>query len=120
MKRVGQFVKAGVMQWVALAILGFAMFSAGRRTAIPAVLAIFKVLWPFLVIWIIWRFLKAKITGVVGKFQDQVMQAAQQNGASANFARPAVSRPETATGSGGEILDLCPKCGILLTTSHRC
>ena len=110
---------SGVMQWIALAILVAAMFAASRRAAVPAIMAIGKFLWPVLIVWLIWRFVKARISGSVKKFQQQIMDAAQQGGMSGRGA----ARYQNATGPAsakGEVLDLCAQCGTLLVPGHRC
>ena len=110
----------GVVQWVALVVLIAAMFSAGKRAALPALFAIVRFMWPFLVIWLVWRFLKSKVSGVVGKFQSQVMDAAnQQGGAGGGFAGVA-QRAAASRKTQGDVIDLCPKCGSLLAVGHRC
>lgn len=111
-------IRGGAIQWIALAVLIAAMFSASKRAALPALLAILKFLWPLLAVWLIWRLIKAKITSSVQRFQEQVMQAAQQGGMAGNMRRPGFSG--TGQPGGGEVLDLCAQCGTLLTPGHRC
>ncbi len=115
MGSVIKFLKAHTLQFIALAVLGAAMLSAGKRAALPAIMAVFKFLWPFIVLWIIWRFIKAKVASVAAKFKEQVLEAAAQQGqAPGGFAS------KRAGGKGGQVLDLCPKCGVLLTAGHKC
>lgn len=98
----------GLVQILALGVLVAAMFSAGKKAAVPALLAVVKFIWPFLMIWLVWRLIKGKATSAMDRFKEQMMQAVQQQqGASAAQGK-------------GEVLDLCPKCGVLLTSSHRC
>lgn len=111
------FFQGGAIQWIALTVLIVAMFSASRRAAVPAIMALLKFLWPVVVLWLLWRMIKAKITGTVQKFQQQVVDAAQQGGMSG----PGASRFRNAAGpAGGEVLDLCANCGTLLVAGHRC
>ncbi len=114
MKKIMQTIKTSSPQLIALVILGCAMLSAGRRAALPAIWAILKFALPFIVLWIIWRVIKAKVSGIAKKFQDQVMAAAaaQQNGAG--------NRYNPNSDSKNQVLDLCPQCGEVLKPSHRC
>lgn len=110
------YLKGGAIQWVALAVLIAAMFSASKRAAIPAIMAVLKFMWPLLVAWLIWRFIKAKIMGSVQRFQQQVMDAAQQGG----MASGAGAARFSGGSKGGDVLDLCSKCGTLLSPGHSC
>ena len=108
-----KIVKSSSPQLIALAILGAAMLSAGRRAALPAIWAILKLALPFIVLWMIWRIIKAKVSGFAKKFQDQVMAAAaQQNGAG--------NRYNPNSDSKNQVLDLCPQCGDVLKPAHKC
>ena len=113
------FVRIGAIQWVAFAVLLASMFSASRRAAVPAIMAIVKFLWPFIVVWLVWRLIKAKIGGAVQKFQQQVMDAAGQGGMNSAGGAQRFRAASPASG-GGEILDLCSNCGTLLSPGHRC
>lgn len=125
MKILGSKSGMGIIQWIALVALVAAMFSASKSAALPAIYALLRFLWPLLLVWLIWRFFKAKVSGVVGKFQDQVMNAAGQgnmhsvggDAAAAGFGRGTKAKASRAP---GEVLDLCPKCGVLLSKDHRC
>lgn len=109
--------RIGVIQWVALVILVASMFSASKRAAIPAVMGIVKFVWPLLAVWLVWRLIKAKITAKVQAFQQQVMNATSQGGING----PGAQRFRASSAAGaGEVLDLCPKCGTLLSPGHRC
>ncbi|MCX6126022.1 MAG: hypothetical protein NTV34_14915 [Proteobacteria bacterium] len=114
----------GAIQWIALVVLIAAMFSAGKRAAMPALFAVLRFMWPFLVVWLVWRFLKGKVSSVVGKFQAQVMDAAnQQGGVAGGFAggfAGAAQRAAASRKTQGDVIDLCPKCGSLLAAGHRC
>ena len=110
MKQVVRVIRVGALQWIAIAILGASMFSASKRAVLPAIGAILRVIWPFLVVYLIWRVIKAKVSGAVQKFQEQMLQQAQGAGAGG------VGRQK----NGGQVLDLCPKCGDLLGAGHRC
>ena len=110
----------GVVQWVALVVLIAAMFSAGKRAALPALFAIVRFMWPFLVIWLVWRLFKSKVSRVVGKFQSQVMDAANQQGGAAGGFAGAAQRAAASRKTQGDVIDLCPKCGSLLAAGHRC
>lgn len=112
------FVRIGVIQWVAFAILLASVFSASKRAAVPAVMGIVKFLWPLLVLWLVWRLIKAKISATVQRFQRQVMDAAGQGGVSGPGAHR--FRATSPAAGGGEVLDLCGKCGTLLSPGHRC
>lgn len=110
------FFRAGGLQMLAMLVLIMAMFTANKRAAAPALMAIVKFIWPLLVVWLIWRFIKSRVTAGVQKFQQQIMQAAQQNGVASGVAS---GRSGSAQGVG-QIIDLCPKCGTLLSSGHQC
>ena len=112
MKRIGRVIRVGALQWIAIAILGASMFSASKRAVLPALIAILRVVWPFLVVYLIWRVIKAKVSGAVQKFQEQIMQQAQTAGAGPGRV------PNSKNNQ--QVLDLCPKCGVMLTQGHRC
>ncbi|MCX6116700.1 MAG: hypothetical protein NT027_04105 [Proteobacteria bacterium] len=115
MSKMIQIIKGNLLQFLALGLLVAALFSTGKRAAMPAIFAFLKVLWPFIVIWIIWRFVKAKITGAATRFKDQIMEAAaQQQGVGRAGSSSA------ATANRGPVLDMCPKCGNLLKPGHTC
>lgn len=114
----GGFVRIGALQWVALAILVASVFSASKRAVVPALMGIVKVLWPFILVWVIWRLIKAKIGSTMQRFQQQVMDAASQGGVNATGAQR--FRATGPASGGGEILDLCSQCGTLLSPGHRC
>lgn len=110
------FVPAGLLPGLAITVLVVAMFSANKRAAAPAIIAIGKFLWPFLLVWIVWRFVKSRVTAGVQKFQQQIMEAAQQGGMPGGVAQ---GRGAAASGNG-QIIDLCPSCGTLLSAGHQC
>ena len=109
---VGKLVsvfKGHFMQWLALGILVFAMGAASKRALVSLVVPVVKVIWPFLVIWLVYRFIRGRVAGAVKKFQEQMMANIQQQQGQAAGAR-----------SGGQVLDLCTKCGSLDSAGHRC
>ena len=110
----------GIIQWIALIVLVAAMFSASKRAVLPALVAILRFAWPFFAIWLLWRFIKHKVKSAMGKFQEQVMQAAQQPGMGGSGAFGASIRNAARKGSQENVIDLCPKCGVLLAANHEC
>jgi hypothetical protein len=111
---------AGLLPGLAITVLVVAMFSANKRAAAPALLAIGKFLWPLLVVWIVWRFIKSRVTAGVQKFQQQIMQAAQHGGMSGGMPGSVTQNRGAASSGNGQIIDLCPSCGTLLAPGHRC
>ncbi len=111
MRRIGGHIKANLSQIVALTILVCAMFSASRKAMLPMVWGLGRFLLPILVIWLIYRFVRARVSAVVKKFQEQLLRGMQQG---------AAAGPGPGGHSGGQVLDLCPKCGDLQNPGHRC
>jgi ABC-type nickel/cobalt efflux system permease component RcnA len=110
-------LKTNLIQWVALGVLVAAMLSASRAAFIPILMNISRFLVPILVIWLIYRFLKGRLETAVKRFQDQMMQNFQNSGQ----GFPGGHGAGKQAGRGGqEVLDLCPKCGVLQTATHRC
>lgn len=110
MKKVATHVKSNFIQWTALGILVAAMFSASKGAAMPAIWALGRFVLPVVVIWLVFKLLKSKVSGAVQKFQEQMMQGMQQ-GAGQQARGP---------GGSGQVLDLCPKCGALQSPGHMC
>jgi len=110
MKNVTAHIKTNFIQWLALGILVMAMFSASKGAALPAIWALGRFVLPVLVIWLVIKLVKSRVSGVVQKFQEQMMQGMQQGSGA----------PGRVGGAGGQVLDLCPKCGALQSASHKC
>ena len=110
-----------LIQWVVIAILAGSMFSGSRRAIMPLLLGIGRFLAPFVIIWLVIRLIKNKISGVFAKFQEQMIQGVQ-NGTSAHstagFGGMRQGRQDAQ--QNGQVLDLCPKCGSLLAGHHQC
>jgi hypothetical protein len=107
MDAIVRHIKGNFTQWIALSILVFAMFAASRGAALPALWALGRFVLPVLVIWLVFRLIKSRVSRAVQKFQEQMMQGMNAPGARTN-------------GAGRQVLDLCPKCGTLMTAGHRC
>jgi hypothetical protein len=123
MNRSAEKSKGGgnLVQWIAVAILAGSMFSASRRAILPMLMGVARFMMPFIIIWIVYKLIKSKVNRFIRKFQEQMMQGAHNGSAPegpAGFAHMGQSRK--GNGGGGEVLDLCPKCGSLLSGSHRC
>ena len=56
-----------LIQWVVIAILAGSMFSGSRRAIMPLLLGIGRFLAPFVIIWLVIRLIKNKISGVFVK-----------------------------------------------------
>lgn len=100
-------LRGNFSQWIALGILVLAMFTASRGAALPAIWALARFVLPLLVIWLVFRLIKARVSRAVQKFQEQMMQGMNPQGG-------------RAAGNGRQVLDLCPKCGSLMAPNHRC
>ncbi len=111
MRRIGGHIKANFIQVLALAILVSAMFSASKKAMVPMVWGLGRFLLPIFVIWLIYRFVRARVSAAVKKFQEQMLQGMQQG---------AAAGPGPGGRSAGQVLDLCPKCGDLQNPGHRC
>jgi len=116
MTALARHLKANFIQWLALVVLVSAILSASRAAFMPMVYSLGRFVLPFLVVWVIYRFVKGRLETAVKKFQDQVMQNIQNSGQ--GFAGgPA---PGSSGARGQQVIDLCPKCGVLQTAAHRC
>ncbi len=111
MRRVGTMLRSNLPQLIALGILILAMGSASKRAIVPMALGILRFIWPFVVIWLIYRLIKGRVERAVKKFQEQMLAGLQNQGAGPGRASPAGT---------GQVLDLCPKCGALQQSDHRC
>lgn len=112
---------SNLIQWVVLAILFGSMFSGSRRAILPMLIGAGRFLTPFVIIWLVFKMIKSKISRAFSKLQEQMMQGVQNGSAGnvgASFGAARQGRQEAA--SGGQVLDLCPKCGSLLTSHHQC
>jgi hypothetical protein len=113
MKAVIRHLRANVIQWAAFAVLVSSMLAASRSTFIPMAMGLGRVVMPVLIVWLIYRFVKKRVSSAISKFQDQLMQNVQNAG-----------QGYAAQGAGGktknQVLDLCPKCGSLDSPSHQC
>ena len=108
--------KANFIQWIAIAVLVSAMFSASRAAFVPMVWGLGRFVLPILVLWLIYRFVKGRLETAVKKFQDQLMQNIQ----SSSQGFPGGQPPGARGSRGQQVIDLCPKCGVLQTATHRC
>jgi hypothetical protein len=111
MRRIGAQFTSNLPQIIALVILVLAMGSASKRAILPMALSVFRFVWPFLAIWIVFRLIKGRVERAVKQFQEQIM-AGLQNQGTAQGRGPAAG--------AGQVLDLCPKCGALQQANHRC
>lgn len=108
--------KANLVQWIALGVLVAAMLSASRAAFMPMLWSLGRFVLPIFVVWLIYKFVKGRLETAVKKFQDQLMQNIQNSGQ--GFAG---GQATGARGAGGQqVIDLCPKCGVLQTAAHRC
>jgi hypothetical protein len=106
-EKVVKHFKDHIIQWVALGVLVVAMFSAARGAALPAIWALGRFVIPMLIIWLVYRVVKSRISKAVQKFQEQMMQ-----GMNAQSGR--------TPGAGKQVIDLCPRCGSLMSPGHFC
>ncbi len=101
------FIRAHAFQILALGILTFAVMASGKTGAMQAFRSIFKVIWPFVAAWFAIKWIKSLFASKIKNFQEQVMAAAAQR-----------------TGAGStavkDVIDLCPKCGSMDLSGHRC
>lgn len=111
MKKVVLHFKASLGQWIALGILLAAMFSASRGAAAPALWALGRFILPVVIIWLVIKLVKSRVSSAVQKFQEQMMQGMP--------GAPGAQTPGR-TGGVGQVLDLCPKCGSLMNHGHKC
>lgn len=110
-----------LIQWVVIAILAGSMFSGSRRAIMPLLLGIGRFLAPFVIIWLVIKLIKNKISGVFAKFQEQMIQGVQNSASTqsaAGFGGMRQGRQDAQ--QNGQVLDLCPKCGSLLAGYHQC
>ena len=125
-----KFVQGNLISLIAFAILAASMLSASRGAILPMLVRFGRFIFPFVVIWLVYRLIRARVSRAVKVFQEQMFQNIQ-NGMNPNV-RPDARGASTAGswgGSGGafagakntgEVLDLCPKCGSLQTSTHHC
>jgi hypothetical protein len=111
MRRIAVHIKANFIQILALTILVSAMFSASKKSVLPMLWGLGRFLLPVFIIWLIYRVVRARVSAAVKKFQEQMLQGMQQGAAAGHGPRGP---------SGGQVLDLCPKCGDLQNPGHRC
>lgn len=113
MRTIIRHLRSNIIQWAALSVLVASMLAASRSTFIPMAMSLGRVVVPFLVVWLIYRIIKKRVSSAVTKFQDQLMQNIQNAG-----------QGYAAQGAGGktktQVLDLCTKCGSLDSPGHRC
>lgn len=106
-------LKANFIQWVALLVLVAAMVAASRAAFVPMALSLGRLVLPFVIVWLLYKMVRKRIESALKRFQDQVMQNIQ-NGPN-GFAG------SSSAGRGNQqVLDLCPKCGVLQSPTHRC
>ena len=116
MTSIIRHLKANFIQWMALGVLVAAMLSASRAAFMPMVWSLGRFVLPIFVVWLIYRFVKGRLETAVKKFQDQMMQNIQNSGQGFTGG----PTPGYRGTKGQQVLDLCPKCGVLQTASHRC
>ena len=106
-------LKSNFIQWAALFVLVASMIAASRAAFVPMLLSWGRLILPFFIVWLIYRVVRKRIETALKRFQDQVMQNIQ-NG-------PDGYAGNSPGGRGRQqVLDLCPKCGALLSPAHRC
>lgn len=109
------------IQWVVVILLVGSMFSGSRRAILPMLAGAARFLSPFIIVWLVFKLIKNRITRAFAKLQEQLMQGVQKGSAvnmGANFG--GIRPGQNGSGGGGEVLDLCPKCGSLLAGHHQC
>jgi hypothetical protein len=109
------------IQWAVVILLVGSMFSGSRRAILPMLAGAARFLCPFVIIWLVVKLIKNRIARAFAKLQQQVMQGVQNGSAvnmGANFGGSRHGEQQSA--GGGQVLDLCPKCGSLLTGHHQC
>lgn len=93
---------------IGLLILGL-VFAKGAVFALKPLL---KFAIPGAVAYIGWRWVKRKFAAVAGNVIRQKMEDAMRGGP---------QRPASGPGAGGgQVIDLCPMCGVYITPGHRC
>jgi hypothetical protein len=107
-----------MLQWAAAILLLVAMFSASKSAALPALIKIGRFLFPFILLWFVWKFLRDRVSRTMGKLKDQILDAAQQQqharGAGVGVGLGKIGKDKS------EVIDLCPQCGSLLAAGHVC
>lgn len=113
MKTIIRHLRSNAIQWAAFAVLVASMLAASRTTFVPMAMGLGRVIMPFLIVWLIYRIVKKRVSSAVAKFQDQLMQNIQNAG-------PGYASQGAVGKTKSQILDLCPKCGSLDSANHRC
>jgi hypothetical protein len=109
------------IQWVVVALLVGSMFSGSRRAILPMLAGAARFLSPFIIIWLVVKLIKNRMTRAFSKLQDHLMQGVRNGSAvnmNSNFG--GIRQERQASTGGGQVLDLCPKCGSLLAGQHQC
>jgi hypothetical protein len=109
--RVLSFIRSHILQVVALGVLVLAMGAASKRAVIPMFVAIFRFVWPFLLLWLLYRLVKGRLSRAMKQFQEHMLANLQNQGATSGRVQ---------AGKAAQVLDLCPKCGALEQANHRC
>jgi hypothetical protein len=109
MQKIINHLKANIVQWLALVVLLSSMGVASRAAVVPVLGALGRFVLPFIVLWIIFKVIKNRLNAAVKRFQDQMFQTIQNNGAVARGGQ-----------GSGQVIDLCPKCGSLKDIAHSC
>ena len=109
MQKITNHFKANIVQWLALVVLLSSMGAASRAAVVPVLGALGRFALPFIVVWVIFKVIKNRMNAAVKRFQDQMFQTIQNNGAVARGGQ-----------GSGQVIDLCPTCGSLKDVSHMC
>lgn len=96
----------GWQVFAAVALIGGLLVSRGGLAALQPTL---KFLAPFLILWLVWRFVKRKLLGFAGGAMRQRLETMMQQ-----------MQQQQATRSGQGVIDLCPRCGSYLKAGHSC
>ena len=97
----------------ALAVLvGVIMLSRGGGSAL---VGLAKIVLPLVLAVVIFRALKSKVLAKMPSMQDLMAAAEKQR--EAQMAR---SGRGSASSAGGPTIDICPKCGNVARSGHRC
>ncbi len=95
--------------WIALGIILVAL--ASSKGGLSALMPLLRFALPFIVLVLIYRFIKGKVISSMKDMQERVQQDGPMRG------------PGMGQGSStqqGKVIDLCPKCGKYMTGNHRC
>lgn len=94
--------------YVAIGIILVAL--ASSKGGLAALMPLVRFAIPFLVLFLIYRFVKGKLIAAA----KDMAQRAQQGGMGPG------GMGADGGGQQGKVIDLCPKCGKYMTGNHRC